>query len=495
MGEMGRRLGVLQILYNISLLHELNGFGILLRFSLTNVSTMEILQIIGASILVIAFFGLAVFIHEFGHFLAARLLGFRVDAFAIGFGPALWKRRIGQTEYKVCALPLGGYVALPQLDPTSMDTLQGSNNQTPLPPAPPWKRTLVALAGPLGNVVLAVLLALLIAYTPGVRTGGLDTTLGHVDPTSEAYQAGLREGDQITHVQQTAVSMWDDFALECHLAGQEGEIIRISYLRNGQPLHADVPLKLLYGELRTIDGVAPRGFATIDSVQTNSPAAQAGLQPGDTLLALNNIHLTPRNLSAIVLEQTQTNSILLIRRGAQDLQLQLPPAIEIDGARRIGIVYSNHLLPAWMKHRDPLLQIKGDVNSILRVFKAFFTPKTKGEGARAAKSLGGPVMIIEQLYSSIRRSVFCGLGFLRFLCINLAVINLLPLPVLDGGHILFAIIEMVTRRKLPKRLIERLVGLFAILLIGLMLLLIYKDISRSIRLHRTEQSPAAEATP
>lgn len=452
---------------------------------------MELLDQILAALLVVLFFGLAVFIHEFGHYLAARLLHFRIDTFSIGFGPAIWKRKIGQTLYKVCILPLGGYVALPQLDPSSMDTLQGKTDREAIQPVPAWQRIIVALAGPLGNVVLAVALALLIAAVPSARTGSADTTVGIVDPASRAYAQGLRPGDRITAVQGTPVESWDDLLLECHLAGPEGQPVELTYTRAGAETKVSLPLELLYGELRTIGGIGPAGFAEVDRVLPNSPAEKAGIRPGDTLLALGGEPLlSPKRLLSRIQSETGTNTTLLVRREGRELLLELPPSEVVDGARRIGIVFSAQCAPGWMRHKRPLAQLKGDLDSILRVFRAFFAPKSKGEGSRAAKSLGGPILIIEQLYNSIRQNLFCGLGFLRFLCINLAFINLLPLPVLDGGHILFALFEVLTRRKLPKAFVERLVNLFAILLIGLMVLLIYKDVRRTIRLHSTPDLPA-----
>ena len=139
--------------------------------------TMDFLLSIGAAICVALLFSLAIFIHEFGHFLAAKFLGFKIDAFAIGFGPAIWKRRIGGVEYKIGCIPFGGYVALPQLDPSGMEKVQGEQvsdrketEEEDVPDIAPWKRIVVAVAGPFGNVVLAVVLASPI-FAPGVRTG------------------------------------------------------------------------------------------------------------------------------------------------------------------------------------------------------------------------------------------------------------------------------------------------------------------------------------
>ena len=160
---------------------------------------MEFLLSILAGVCVVLLFSLAIFIHEFGHFLAARWLGLKVDAFAIGFGPALWKRTVGGVEYKIGCIPFGGYVALPQLDPSGMEKVQGGSGEASheLPDIAAWRRIIVSVAGPFGNVVLAVALALLIAWMPGVRTGVVDTRVGVVaEPGRRARDAGqgIRHG-------------------------------------------------------------------------------------------------------------------------------------------------------------------------------------------------------------------------------------------------------------------------------------------------------------
>ena len=168
-----------------------------------------------AALAVILFFSLTILIHEGGHFLAARWLGLRVDAFSLGFGPALWKRRINGVEYKVGAFPFGGYVALPQLDPAGMQTLQGdahadpavpAEKKTPAPAIPPavwWKRIIVAVAGPAGNVLFAVVLALLVSVLPPVVPEALrfdGAVIGEVLEGSDAEAAGLRRGDRVLRV-------------------------------------------------------------------------------------------------------------------------------------------------------------------------------------------------------------------------------------------------------------------------------------------------------
>jgi len=160
----------------------------------------------GAAIAVLLLFGFTIFIHELGHFLAARLCGLVVDTFSLGFGPAIWKRRIQGTEYKICWIPLGGYVALPQLDPTGMQTIQGGGDEPPLrnlEPAAWWKRIIVSVCGPLGNVVFGFVLALVIWAVPPKVEDDMKfpgAVVGVVEAGSPAQAAGFRIGDRILTV-------------------------------------------------------------------------------------------------------------------------------------------------------------------------------------------------------------------------------------------------------------------------------------------------------
>ena len=191
----------------------------------------RILWAVGALLL----FGVAVIVHEFGHFLAAKLLGFQVDAFSVGFGPAIWKRKIGGVVYRVGWIPLGGYVALPQLDPSEMDAIQGKNAEGGRPPAPPvapWKRIVVAVAGPLGNVVLAVVVAVAIyLFSTPENFGGVGVTVGRVGP--EASAAGLQVGDTFVSLNGNKVTCWNEVTIECILGASTNGVLgarRIEFL-------------------------------------------------------------------------------------------------------------------------------------------------------------------------------------------------------------------------------------------------------------------------
>ena len=363
---------------------------------------METVQTVLAIAACILLFSFAIFIHEFGHFLAARWRGLRVDAFSIGFGPVLWKRVCNGVEWRISAIPFGGYVAIPDVDPEGTAKVQGTDGAgSPAAgkEATPLDAMIVALAGPLGNVALAVVIAVFLALTPWARFGEIPAVIGDLPEDSPAREAGMQVGDRVVSVGGVPVRTWTDMQTEVQISG-------------GRPTAFEVD----------------RGGETV------------------------SLTIAPRRHEA-------SGAYLIY-------------AISTTNQARTA---------AWMPVRNPLGQLKWDVMNIARVLKALVTPK---ESKAAMQSLGGPVMIAQGLYSQVRSDIWDAFGFLRFLCINLAILNLLPIPVLDGSIMLFAFIELVSRRRLDGRFVGALTKLFMYLLIGAMLFLVYRDSMRSWRLHR-----------
>ena len=363
----------------------------------------------------IILFSFAIFIHEFGHFLAARWRGLRVEAFSIGFGPVLWKRKVVGVEWRLSAIPFGGYVAIPDVDPEGTAEVQGSGGSAEKEPAEPAGKAatpldaiIVAVAGPLGNVVLAVVLAFLLAAVPGAKFGETPPVIGSVMEDGPAQVAGMKAGDRIVSIAGVPVRTWTEMQTEVQISG-------------GNP------------------------------------------------------------------------TAFVVARGADEVTLTLKPERdEASGAYFIKAVSTTNLVraAAWMPSRNPLKQLRWDVMNIVRILKALVTPK---EAKAAAQALGGPVMIAEGLYRQVRNDVWDAFGFLRFLCVNLAILNLLPIPVLDGSIVLFAFLELVTRRKLSRRFIDLLSRGFMYLLIAAMLFLVYRDSIRSWRVHHEAAASAEEA--
>ena len=351
-------------------------------------------------------FALAILIHEFGHFIVARKLGLRVEAFSIGFGPVLWKKTVNGVEYRISALPLGGYVSIPDIDPEGTKALEGGSADNRTERIPAWKEISVAVAGPAMNVVLAVVLAVGLSMVPSAKFGELLAEIGSIPDDGPASRAGMKAGDMVVSVGGNPVRTWSEMQTEVQIAGG-----------------------------RETDFVVRRGNA------------------------VETLKITPeRN--------------------------------EITGAWYIMALSVTNTTgaAAWMPARNPLRQLAWDAGSIFRVLKGLVTPK---EAKATAGALGGPVMIAEGLYRQIRRDPWDGLGFLRFLNVNLAILNLLPIPVLDGGLILFSLFALVFRRRVPDFIVKHMSMFFMVVLMGLMGLLILRDSWRSWKIH-TYKPEAAE---
>lgn len=474
---------------------------------------LEILTRIGLNILwalgAILLFSIAVIVHEYGHFIVAKKLGFQVDAFSIGFGPAIWKRKRGGVTYRIGCIPFGGYVALPQLDPSSMEIIQGSNadgSPAVLPAMPAWKRILVAFAGPLGNFVFAVALAFVVFAIPTDEMfGGVGVTVGYVEKGGAAEQAGLRVGDKFVKLNGNPVSFWTEVVIESHFAGDRVGGIPAVVERDGERLQLMLPTrKDKNSGYYQIPGVDPRLRCQVGQVSPGMPAEAAGLQPGDLIVAIDGV---PLNSPADMVNRVKNSK-------AKPLELEVVPFKKAKGqaapasrkvvltpeynaeAKRllVGVVFADNeaAIPQWMMYRRPILQLRNDANSIFRMLRALFAPKSKGEAGRAARDMGGAVTLFYIFWMQIQAGLLHSLAFLRFLCVNLGVLNLLPLPILDGGHILFGLVELVTRRKLSAKFVNILSNVFAVLLIGLMLLLVFRDVDRLHRIHKRHKAEIQE---
>lgn len=468
---------------------------------------LYILWGIGALLL----FSAAVIIHEFGHFIAAKAFGFKIDAFSIGFGPAIWHKTVNGCDYRISWIPLGGYVALPQLDPSGMDAIQGEHGdgekEKPLPEIAAWKRMIVALAGPLGNIVLAVLIAFFVWFAPAENFGGIGTTIGTVKTGEASEAAGLKPGDKILSLNDEEVSFWYEVRVECHLGGNTNEGIRAVIERGGEKLEMTLPIEQdAVTGYRQIAGVSPRLKCQISDFLEDSAALEAGLEKGDEILAIDGTALNSPAEMVAKIKACGTNEMKMTVKSfstgmKRDVRLAAKITEKYPDTPVIGIVFSNNesSVPQWMMYRRPWLQIKNDAGSVFRMLRALFAPKAKGEAGRAARDMGGAGTLFLLFWLQVQAGLLHSMAFLRFLCINLAIINLLPLPVLDGGHIMFSLYEIITRRKPPQRFVSIVSNVFAFLLIGLMALLLFRDFLRFGDYFgakdKTESEPPAATAP
>ncbi len=390
-------------------------------------------------VLAFLLFGITVFVHEFGHFIIARKKGLVVQTFSIGFGKAIWKWEKDGIVYKIGWIPFGGYVALPQLDPDGMDKLQGAEEgSVPLPQVSPWKKIAVALAGPVGNILLAILLALAIWLIPGDDAGAqIRPLVSGVETNSAAYASGLRPGDEIFSVNGTTVNNWYEFNVETLL--QSKGSVTLGIRSAGAEKELNVPVVEAGETAGLIAGIKPAISCVFGVVNADTPASRAGLEAGDEALSFNGLSILGwEQFTELVqaMEPGETAALTVARDG-EERQLTIAPEYNEKYERMmIGVQLGGGSGMPWMLYRNPVDQLKYDALAIVRILRALTSP---AEASQAAKGLGGPIAIFSMLMLSIKMGLVNTLGLIRFLNINLAILNLLPIPVLDGGHIVFAL--------------------------------------------------------
>jgi regulator of sigma E protease len=312
---------------------------------------IKILLIILGIIAVVFFFGLTIFIHEFGHFIAGKLLGLKAPIFSIGFGPSLLKKKIGDTEFRISLIPLGGYVSLPELDPTGMELIQGDGDQKTeeLKPAIWWKRIIVAFAGPLGNIILAVVLAFIISACPRysnipeqVRFASSGYVVGYVDEESAAAEAGIRAGDIIHEVNGRKVVDYNDFVQEVHLGSLDGyATVCLSNLYDSAEACLRVPVEMPEGQkYYSVKGIKQAANLVIGSVMTNSPAAMAGFKEKDYLVECNGVRLLSSEQLSSCINNTDGEIDATVFRDGEFINLKVTPEYNEKEQRKIiGISY------------------------------------------------------------------------------------------------------------------------------------------------------------
>ncbi len=427
-------------------------------------------------------FGMSIFVHELGHFLVARYFGFTVDVFSIGFGPALWQKKHNGVMYKVCMIPLGGYVALPQLDPTGMSLIQGETEPTAsteadqpkqeparvLPAITPWKRILVSIAGAAGNIVFAIILAVGV-YIFGKPASVAEETsvVGYVDPSSMAYTNGLRCGDEILAVNDKPVKNW----LEFMMISSRYTVATVTVQRASNQLTLTIPGVASLGQLDN------KGLCMVFNLAPGMSAEKAGLQRGDVLDEFDGQKIFSRGHLVSLIQDYKGKTVpLSFYRNGKLLTTVVTPDFDPSTERiRIGIEFNPKQVDVDFNkivHPSPWSQIYFHSTAIFQTLHALTVP---GQSGNTAKQIGGPLAILMAYYYIVKLSFMMAIFFTSFLNVNLAIINLLPIPVLDGGHIFFSLWEMVFRRPLHSKIIVGLTNLFAVLLIILFIFLTGRD--------------------
>ncbi len=385
--------------------------------------------------------GVMVLVHEWGHFVIARLFGVRVEVFSIGFGPRLFGTRRGPTDYRLSALPLGGYVRMAGDNPA--EERRGDPDE--FLSKPRWQRVLIALAGPTTNFLMAVILTAALFMHGGEQPSYADkpVVVAGVVKDSPAQKAGIQPGDHIVSFGGVKDPTWDRVALELALSAP-GHSVPATIERDDRLITTSVESEPLPF---AVVGY-PAEPVIVGSVAHGLPAERAGLKEGDVVIAANGQHLTAPSQFSEIVQQSGGNAMSLdIQRNGQAQTLELRPTWGDpgDGTPRwqIGITFRFVTSP---RRYSPLRAVlKATQFHIILANKLVYLVGELFTGRVSLKQVQGPLGIVQESSRAAKRGFGDLVSLMALVSLNLAILNLLPIPILDGGHILMLGIESLLR--------------------------------------------------
>jgi len=455
-----------------------------------------ILKFIFIALEVILLFNLLIVVHELGHFLAARWRGLVVEKFAIWFGKPLWSKKIGGVEYRLGSIPAGGYVAIPQLAP--MEALEGKTeaDRAELPPAKALDKIIVAAAGPLFSFGLAFLMACVV-WGVGKPENEMDsTTIGYVLKGGPAEKAGLQAGDQILKVDGSPVKHFGGTdGIKWRIIRSEGETIPFEVKRGDQVLTINSGWTKAETSswkrpaLRQVM-MSPRATPRVGVLMRGGVAAQAGLKADDLITSIDGKPITDLDELGEAVKNNMGGSLALgVDRNGQKLALKMavPQPKKGDEMPDLGVAEWGRTT---FSHPSPWSQVEDAATSIFRMIGALMSKNSDVK----ISHFSGPVGILT-MYYRVFESTYgwqYALSLSVLINVNLALINLLPFPVLDGGHILLAIIEAIRRRPINIKILEFVQTGCALLIIGFMIYVTFYDIGDFIPSKKAEVPPTIE---
>lgn len=424
---------------------------------------------------VIFLFGAAVFVHEFGHYWVALKCGMKVEEFAIGFGPKIFSWTKNGIVYSWRWIPAGGFVKLPQM--ITSEALEGGSGEEKIPPAPPWARILVAVAGPAMNVVFAFVIATLI-YFVGLPMLVNPSYIGYIEPDSAEAKLGIQPGDRVVEVSGRKVTTWQQIQEITALARTNVLPVTIVHAGERKTYNLEAKTSDVLG-IKSLN-LDPQEHPTVMAVISGSAAEAAGIKPKDTLISFAGVPIAgPDQFVGLVQKRPDQPTEVIVERGPNKEKVAIAVTPKMDPKTKkgfLGIQFGSATNYEVQKPGPLPTEQVGEVwHRTINIFSALRHSKETGIGA---KDLSGPIGIFGMLAYYVKTDYRLALSFLVLLNINLAILNMMPLPVLDGGHIVLALIESIFRRPLPVKIQEYVTTVFAVLLISFMVYVSYHDIGR-----------------
>jgi regulator of sigma E protease len=416
--------------------------------------------------------GIMVLVHELGHFWAAVSVGIKVETFSIGFGSRLFGFRRGETDFRLSAIPLGGYVRMLGEQPGDEKASDPRSFQA----KSRWQRAIVIIAGPLMNVVLAV------AIMTGLYMHGIPTevqskaVVGSIVPGSPAVDAGVQPGDTVISFDGQNDPSWNDVEMKTGMNANRSLPLVID--RNGKTLHLTITPRM---DSQAGMGTAGwRGGVHVGEVSKGMPAAAAGMHPGDLFLKVNGKPVSsPEMVRDAIIKSSGHPVDFEIQRAGELKQLTvIPKAVDVPGAPyQIGILFAYRVQNTKYSLGPAVVQaLRFNRSNALLIYRMLGSLIEHRISPKAA--LAGPIGMAQYTSEAVREGPLDFLFFMALISLNLAVFNLLPIPILDGGTLLLLIIEMLLQREVSTQVKETVVKIGFVCLMAIVAFAIYNDISR-----------------
>ncbi len=463
---------------------------------------LHILKVIGLILLVLLSFNIIIFVHELGHFLAARWRGLHVDKFQIWFGKPIWKKTINGVQYGIGSIPAGGFVALPQMAP--MEAIEGKNGELeePLPPIKPIDKIIVAFAGPLFSFLLAVFAAFIV-WGIGVPDRMVKTNeVGYIAPEMPAAEAGFQLGDKIFEVQGEPA---DGFRGKLNsvtelIVFSKGDDIDFLIDRDGEQMTLTSSFKAKDGSLTQRRGMRKVGLGyshtlKLGKIIEGTPAAASGLKEGDIVQAINaNTIYSFNHFVEEVNKIGETPFTISVMRDGEPLDIQTMALKPSNGWKAhtkaevkpmLGVRFAP--APPELIYPTPGKQLAENGKMMYTTITSLISPSS----SIGLDQMQGPVGIGKLQYQFLDSPYPVNYIFYFWVVfnINLAIFNMLPFPVLDGGHITMAFAEMIRKKPLNTRVLEYVQTVFVLLLLCMFLYVTTKDLFHKDETYSREGLP------
>jgi len=418
--------------------------------------------------------GVMIVIHELGHYCAARFFDVHIEAFSVGFGPKLLKWQVGETEFRISWLPFGGYVKMAGEQPGDTGDPRGFNMKRR------WQRLIIVAAGPLMNVVLAIglMTGLFMYHFPKLASSSKAATIGYVKPGTAAAKAGLLEGDVIVQLEDKQDPNWDDVSLREVVSAKR--LLPLLIERGGKTIRFEVTPEADPKTGLGLAGWAPQTDIEVGGLISGMDAERKGLRKGDQLVSIDGEPIRMASKVHDMLVHSQGKPVHLVYRRDDALHdIELNPTKGESGGQQawmIGVALAPRVvfvqLPFISAVEESVSQNVKGATLIYQFLRAIV------ERRSSAKSLEGPIGIAQLSGEAAREGPFSFIGLMATVSLNLAIFNLLPIPILDGGMLLLLLIEIVMRHDLSLQIKETVFKVGFVFLMMVVAFVIYNDISK-----------------